>query len=155
LFERQAWSEDELVDNAESLGGLQLDTNTPPVQVKSPLDTACVFPPQDTKLKVGDRPRNALGKPGTIVDLSTEDGRVVLRRGIKSGDIPDRLSLVPAPIDPQGVPNAVIAFADRFVRGPAEADQAMLDILMRPVPRLKGRAAALPPHREIGLVVRD
>ena len=26
LFERQAWSEDELVDDAESLGGLQLDT---------------------------------------------------------------------------------------------------------------------------------
>jgi hypothetical protein len=138
LFERQAWSEDELVDNAESLGGLQLDTNTPPVQVKSSLDTACVFPPQDTKLKVGDKSRNAetLGKPGTIVDLSTEDGRVVLRRGIKSGDMPDRLSLVPAPIDPQGVPNAVIAFADRFARGPAEADQAMLDILMCPVPRL-------------------
>jgi hypothetical protein len=29
-----------LVDNAESLGGLQLDTNTPPVQVKSSLDTS-------------------------------------------------------------------------------------------------------------------
>ena len=93
LFERQAWSEDELVDDAESLGGLQLDTNTPPVQVKRSLDTAYVFPPQDTKLKVGDTPRIAetLGYAGSIVELSAEDGRIVLRRGMKSGAMPERL----------------------------------------------------------------
>ena len=38
----------------------------------------------------------------------------------------------------------MIAFADRFARGPTEADQALLDILMRRAPRLKGRAAGLP-----------
>ena len=93
LFERQAWSEDELVDDAESLGGLQLDTNTPPVQVKRSLDTTFVFPPQDTKLKVGDTPRIAetLGYAGSIVELSAEDGRIVLRRGMKSGAMPERL----------------------------------------------------------------
>lgn len=146
LFERQAWSEDELVDDAESLGDLQLDTNTPPVQVKRSLDTAYVFPPQDTKLKVGDTPRIAetLGYAGSIVELSAEDGRVVLRRGMKSGSMPDRLSLVPAPINLQSVPDAVTAFADRFARGPTEADQALVDILMHRVPRLKGRAAGLP-----------
>lgn len=42
------------------------------------------------------------------------------------------------------MPDAVIAFADRFARGPTDADQAVLDILMRRVPRLKGRAAGLP-----------
>jgi uncharacterized protein len=142
LFERQAWSEDELVDDAESLGGLRLDHGTPPVQVKRSMDTAYIFPPQDTKLKIGDKPRNVetLGKPGTIVALSAEDGRVVLRRGVKSGDMPERLSLVPAPIELQGIPEAVLAFADRFVGGPTKADQALLDILMRRVPRLKGRA---------------
>jgi uncharacterized protein len=146
LFERQAWSEDELVDDAESLGGLQLDTATPPVQFKKSLDTAYVFPPQDTKLKIGDAPRIAetLGYAGTIVDLSAEDGRVVLRRGMKSGAMPGRLSLVPAPINLQCVPEAVLAFAERFARGPTVADQALLDILMRRVPRLKGRAAGLP-----------
>ncbi|MFZ0508514.1 MAG: TM0106 family RecB-like putative nuclease [Methylocella sp.] len=146
LFERQAWSEDELVDDAESLGGLQLDTRTPTVQVKKSLDTAYVFPPQDTKLKVGDTPRIAetLGYPGSIVEISAEDGRVVLRRGMKSGAMPERFSLVPAPINLQTVPDAVIAFADRFARGPDEADQALLDILMRRAPRLKGRGAGLP-----------
>ena len=78
-----------------------------------------VFPPQDTKLKVGDTPRIAetLGYAGSIVELSAEDGRIVLRRGMKSGAMPERFSLVPAPINLQSVPDAVIAFADRFARG--------------------------------------
>src|SRR5258708_14409436 len=107
---------------------------------------AYIFPPQDTKLGVGDRPRIAetLGYAGSIVELSAEDGRVVLRRGAKSCAMPERFSLVPAPIDLGDVPDAVIAFADRFARGPTEADQALLDILMRRVPRMKGRTAGLP-----------
>jgi predicted RecB family nuclease len=146
LFERQAWSEDELVDEAESLGGLRLDTDTPPVPEKKSLDTTYLFPPQDTKLKVGDTPRVAetLATCGTIVDISAEDGQVVLRRGVKSPAMPERFSLVPAPINLQGVPDAVIAFADRFARGATAANQALLDILMRSAPRLKGRAAGLP-----------
>jgi predicted RecB family nuclease len=145
LFERQAWSEDELVDDAESLGGLQLDAATAPVQVKRSVDTAYIFPPQDTKLKIGDTPRIAetLGYAGTIVELSAEDGRVVLRRGAKSFPMPECFSLVPAPINLQTVPDAVLAFADRFARGLTEADQALLDILMRRAPRLKGRADGL------------
>ena len=149
LFERQAWSEDELIDDAESLGGLQLDADTPPVPVKRSIDTTYKFLPQDTKLKVGDTPRVAetLGTCGTIVEISAEDGRVVLRRGTKGSVMPDRFSLVPAPINLQGVPDAVIAFADRFARGPTQADQALVDILMRRAPRLKGRA--------VGLAVRN
>jgi predicted RecB family nuclease len=141
LFERQAWSEDELVEDAESLGGLQRDAATAPVQVKRSLDVARVFPPQDTKLKVGDTPRIAetLGYAGTIVELSAEDGRIVLRRGTKAAAMPERFSLVPAPINMQHVPDAVIAFAERFIGGPVEVDQALLDILMRRAPRLKGR----------------
>src|SRR5262249_29616448 len=131
---------------AESLGGVQLDTSTAPVPVKRSFDTAFVFPPQDTKLKVGDTPRIAetLGSAGAIVEISAENGRVVLRRGAKAPALPERFSLVPAPINLQGVPDAVLAFADRFANGPSVNDQALLDILMRRVPRLRGRAAGLP-----------
>jgi predicted RecB family nuclease len=146
LFERQAWSEDELVDDAESLGGLQRDTSKAPVPVKRSFDTAFVFPPQDTKLKVGDMPRIAetIGSAGTIVEISAEDGRVVLRRGAKAPVMPHRFSLVPAPINLQGVPEAVLDFANRFVSGASQEDQALLDILMRSTPRLKGRTTGLP-----------
>ncbi|WGD53182.1 TM0106 family RecB-like putative nuclease [Bradyrhizobium sp. CB1650] len=146
LFERQAWSEDELVDDAESLGGLQVDTSTVPVPVKRSFDTTYVFPPQDTKLKVGDKPKIAetIGNAGAIVEISAEDGRVVLRRAAKAPPMPKRFSLVSAPIDLQGVPDAVLAFASRFASGASEDDQALLDILMRRAPRLRGRTAALP-----------
>ena len=155
LFERQAWSEDELVDDAESLGDLRLDPNTPAVQVKRSMDTAYIFPPQDTKLKVGDTPRVAetLGYGGSIVELSADDGRVILRRGMKSGAMPERFSLVPAPINLQGVPDAVFAFAERFAGGPAEGDQALVDVLMRRTPRLRGRAAG--PVRNPGEPLTD
>ena len=147
LFERQAWSEDELVDDAESLGGLQLDTRTPPVQVKKSLDTTYVFPPQDTKLKVGDTPRIAetLGY--------ARQHRRDFRRGRQGRAAPWHEIGAPCPNASASyrrrsickrVPDAVIAFADRFARGPDQADQALLDILMRRAPRLKGRAAGLP-----------
>lgn len=146
VFERQAWSEDELIDDAESLGGIQLDAAMPPVQVKKSFDTAYVFPPQDTKLKIGDTPKvtETIGYAGKIVDISAEDGRIVLRRGAKSAALPERFSLVPAPINLQKVPDAVIAFAERFARGPDEADQALTDLLMRRAPRLKGHTPGQP-----------
>ncbi len=44
LFERQAWSEQELVDDAESLGGLRVDTRRAAVPVKKSLDTTYRVP---------------------------------------------------------------------------------------------------------------
>jgi hypothetical protein len=144
---------DELVEDAESLGALRLDMNVAPVCVKQSIETAYVFPPQDTKLKIGDTPRFAetLGYAGSIVDLSAEDGRVVLKRGAKAGTMPERLSLLPAPLDLQGVPDAVLAFAERFASGALDSDQAMVDILMRRPPRLKGAAGVTIQQQEEAL----
>lgn len=146
VYERQAWSEDELVDDAESLGGVRLDTTKRPVPVKKSLDTTYVFPPQDTKLRVGGTPKIAetIAGAGTIVELAADEGRVVLRRGVNAAPLPPRFSLLAAPIDMQKVPDAVLAFAERFVQGPNTSDQALLDILSRRDPRLKGRAPGEP-----------
>lgn len=146
VFERQAWSEDELIEDAESLGGVRLDTNTPPVPVKRSIDTAYTFPPQDTKLRVGGKPKIAetIAGAGTIVGLDAEEGRIVLRRGVNAAPLPPGFSLIPAPIDMQKVPDAVLAFAERFAQGPNPSDQALLDILSRRGPRLKGRTAGEP-----------
>ncbi|MBO0752862.1 MAG: TM0106 family RecB-like putative nuclease, partial [Bradyrhizobiaceae bacterium] len=143
VFERQTWSEDELVDDAECLGGLQRDPDAEPLEVRRSLDTAYVFPPQDTKLKPGDRPLIAEIRryAGVIVQLSADEGRIVLRRGTNAPVLPERFGLGPAPIDLGELPEAVMAFAGRFAAGPAEADRPLIDILMRRPPRLKGRAA--------------
>jgi uncharacterized protein len=155
-FDRQTWSEDELVNDAECLGGLRLDPETPPVEVRRSLDFTYVFPPQDTKLKVGDTPRlvDTLRPAGVIVALSAENGRAVLRRGVNRPALPERFSLGPAPLDLGELPDAVMAFAERFAAGTAEADQALIDILMRRAPRLKGRVTAAP-VREPGEPLTD
>jgi hypothetical protein len=144
LFERLTWTEEELTEDPESLGGLVRDPNSPPVVVKQSTETTYPFVPQDTKLKIGDTPKIAetIGYAGSISALSAEDGYVVLRRGNKSGTMPDRLSLVPAPIDMQHVPDAVIAFAERFASG--QGDLALLDILMRTPPRFCNRPVGGP-----------
>jgi uncharacterized protein len=146
VFDRQTYSEEELTEDAECLGGVRPDPGTPPVEVKRSLDTAFLFPSQDTKLKAGDRPLVAeTGRyAGAIVELSAEDGRLVLRRGANAPALPDRFGLGPSPMDLGDLPGAVMAFAERFAAGPAEADQALLDILMRRPPRFKGRAAGVP-----------
>src|SRR5262249_29264654 len=53
-------------------------------------------------------------------------------------------SLISAPIDQQGLPVAVISFAQRFVAGASQSDRALLDFLMRLPPRLKGRSPGAP-----------
>jgi predicted RecB family nuclease len=141
VFERQEWSDQELIDDAESLGALSRDPSIAPVKVKRSVDTAYVFPPQDTKLKVNDKPGIAatVAYAGQIIELSAEEGSIILRRSIQSGEMPERMSLVTKPIDMQSVPDAVLAFAERFVLQPASEDKAVLDILTRSVPRLRGR----------------
>jgi Mrp family chromosome partitioning ATPase len=45
---------------------------------------------------------------------------------------------------PRVQPDAVPAFAERFASGALDADRAMLDILLRNPPRLKGRTGGVP-----------
>lgn len=146
LFERQMWSDEELIDDAESLGALELDASVPAQTDKQSLLRTFRFPPQDTKLKLGDTPRIAetLANAGTIVDLAPDQGRVVLRRGIRGGDFPARFGLLSAPISQQNLPVAVAAFAARFAAGDLDRDAALMDFLMRRAPRLKGRAPNAP-----------
>lgn len=150
VFERQAWSDEELTDDTESIGGVTRNINIAPVPIKRSLDTTYRFAPQDTKLKAADRPKIAETRApaGTIVDIDPEEGRVVLRRGANARPLPDRFGLIPAPIDQQGLPVAVMDFAGRFAAGDLRDDQVLMDILMRRPPRLKARATGEPVLRD-------
>jgi hypothetical protein len=146
VFERQAWSEEELVEDPESLGDLSPDAHAPPVPDKRSVEATFRFPPQDTKLRILDTPKIAetLAYAGRIVQLVPEDGIVVLRRGVKSGAFPERFSLLSAPLKPGELPDAVMAFAERFASGALQSDSALIDFLQRHAPRLKGRPHAAP-----------
>jgi superfamily I DNA and/or RNA helicase len=78
------------------------------------------------------------------VQLVPEDGMVVLRRGVKSGAFPQRFSLLSAPLNPGELPDAVMAFAERFAAGALQSDSALMEFLQRQAPRLKGRPHGAP-----------
>jgi uncharacterized protein len=125
---------------------VSLDPGVPPLPVKRSLDTTYRFPPQDTKLKVGESPKIALthAPAGTIVGLEPADGRLVLRRGTNAPALPECFGLITAPIDPQQLPHAVMAFAERFAASTLQSDGALMDCLLRRPPRLRGRVCGAP-----------
>ncbi len=138
LFDRQTWTDDELTEDPESLGQLTRLHQTP--DGRSFVATYS-FPPQDTKLRPGDRPRFALTlqPAGEIVELDMEACTVTLRRGTKSGDFPEAASLSPGAVIPQKVLiHAVMAAAARIGAGDLDTDRALLDMLRRRAPRLTG-----------------
>ncbi|WP_427788539.1 TM0106 family RecB-like putative nuclease [Brevundimonas diminuta] len=140
MFDRQAWTDEELLDDAESLGKLTLLKLEP--DKRSYLATYA-FPPQDTKLKPDDTPKFAidLERAGSIVEIDPEAGRVVLRRGMTAGDFPVACSLIPGTIiNQKPLVEALMAFATRMADGVFEYDQATLDFLRRVAPRLKNAA---------------
>ena len=139
LFDRQTWTDDELIEDAESLGGLELISQQP--DAKS-LVATYRFPEQDTKVKEGDRPRIALtlDPAGLVAELDLERQRVVLRRQAKSGDFPEHVSLSPGQLIDQSVlEQALLEVAKRVANGDFETDRALLDMLRRTAPRLAGR----------------
>jgi predicted RecB family nuclease len=139
MFERQSWTDEDLVEDAESVGLVTLDPKVAPVPDKKSLLTTFRFPPQDTKLKLADTPRIAmtLANAGTIKELDPEAGTIVLRRG--PGGYPLLFSLIPSPLSRPEPPEAVLAFAERFADASLDDDQALMDFLTRATPRLKGR----------------
>jgi uncharacterized protein len=140
LFDRQTWTEEELIEDAESLGGLELISQEP--DAKS-LVATYRFPEQDTKVKEGDRPRIALtlDPAGSVVELDLEQQIVVLRRQAKSGDFPERASLSPGQlIEQTSLEYGLMAVAKRMAKSDFRFDGAALDMLRRLPPRLTGRA---------------
>lgn len=141
LFDRQTWTDEELIEDAESLGGLELISQE--ADARS-LVATYRFPEQDTKVKKGDRPRIALtlDPAGSIMELDLERQLVVLRRQARSGDFPERASLSPGQLISQTVLEAaLLEVARRVAKGDFETDRALLDMLRRSPPRLTGRAA--------------
>lgn len=146
IFERQTWTDDELVEDVESLGNLTLQSQT--VDKRSYVATYA-FPPQDTRLKAGSTPKFSLSLDyaGAISNLSAEDGRIVLRRGTGKGHFPETGSLIPgAPIDQKKLVDGLVHLLEALCAD-RHAHPALIDFLARRSPRLSGRASGAPVTR--------
>ena len=140
-FERQDKYQDELIGDTDCLGGLQMFGT--PEQEKQSMIYSYRYPPQEHKIKAGDKPVDiaTMKTIGTIHDLN--DDRCILRikRGIRQGQ-PERVIDLgpPAPIDAKVIREAVYRYAESVASGAAKY-QAVSDILMRSVPRISGKAS--------------
>jgi predicted RecB family nuclease len=144
MFTRQDWSEDELVDEPECIGGLRFDPKRSPVPEKRSIIYSYRFPPQDFKMRVGDSPliSETLAPAGEIVRLDEESCEISLKLSNKKESLPQAFSIIPTgPIGDEVLRTAIA----RYLGAVAEGDQyryaAITGILRRDFPRFRGPAA--------------
>ena len=77
MFNRQDLSEDQLIDDADCISGLRHDPSIAPRKIARSIVSTFTFPPQDFKLRIGDKPRRAatLEPAGEIVALDEDHRR--------------------------------------------------------------------------------
>jgi hypothetical protein len=97
MFNRQDMTEEELIDDAECIGGLEPDPDRPEFAVKRSVVESFRFPAQDFKMNVGDDVliAHTLAPAGEIVHLDEEKFEISLKRGKKRAPLPNRFSLIP------------------------------------------------------------
>jgi uncharacterized protein len=138
-FARQEMSEENLIDDAECVGGLRPDPAIAPRPDKKSIIYNFTFPPQDFKLRVGDKPLRAgsLEPAGEIVALDDEAHRIALKLGPTRTRLSDVVSLIPeGPIGDRVLREAVYRYAEAVAAGNAARYAALTDILKKVAPRL-------------------
>lgn len=138
MYDRRDSTTDELIDDAECLGGLTRDTSVPPYKEKRSIVYSYKFPPQDFKLSVGDDCLHAdtLKSAGKIVAVDDEKNTISLKIGATQPALPEEMSIIPTgPIDAITLREAIYRYADAVI---AKTDRyrAITAILNRERPRL-------------------
>lgn len=118
MFNRMEMSDEELLDDGESIGCLSLDPGRPPIQVKRSVQYTYLYPEQETKLKTGDncvRVDNGDRLSDVIVDHDAR--RVQFKCSPKNEAPPAKLSIgLGGPISTAKLTSAVFRFADSIVK---------------------------------------
>ena len=145
FFERQGAPPEALVDDADCLGACTMDPAHWGEPDKRSRTYRFSFPSQETKLSGGASALLQSGaSAGTIVDLDTRAGTLILKRGPSLGEPPERLALMPGgPLDTSSISGAV----RRVVRDYAEGGHAYehLSALLRGAPpRLREHTPGTP-----------
>ena len=140
-FERQTKLQDELIDDAECLGGLQQFAAEPE---KRSLIYSYRFPPQDHKLKVGSSVVEVdvghFETAGKVVEINEDSCIVKIKRGASKDRLPEILSIGPSPygINYESLRSAIYRYADRLLKDPDSLNVAT-ELLERNEPRILGK----------------
>ena len=152
-FDRQEAEVEELIEDAECLGGLVRDPDRTLKVVLTPKGKPSVYrlhsfklPPQASKMREGDSPclaHNGEGA-GTIESYDRQAGTLVLKRSSNKDPLPDALSLIPGkPIAKGTVEDATRAVCEDMATG-GKRFPHIARLLRREPPRIRGRKAGAP-----------
>lgn len=134
-------TDQELIDDSESIGGLERDESVPPVKEKKSLVFTYRFPPQEHKFDAGDDAHDRKERAGEIFRIDDANGVVELKRGATLLKLPDPTALIPKPSVNSGVLREALqrfaaAVVDHGLAG--NPYRAATDILLANVPRVIG-----------------
>ncbi|HZU88312.1 MAG TPA: TM0106 family RecB-like putative nuclease, partial [Stellaceae bacterium] len=144
MFNRQDMADEELIDDAECIGGLRTDPDCSPFSERQSIVHPYRFPAQDFKLRLGDRPliANTLAPAGEIVRLNEDACEISLKISKKRGPLPASLSLIPAgPVEDKMLRAAIARYAEAVADEHQDRYAAITAILRRDYPRFTGPAA--------------
>lgn len=140
MFHRQDLTDEELVEDPESIGCLTRDPKRRPVPDKDSLIHTFRFPAQDYKLREGSTPVIAADfrYAGKIVDIDEDQNRLQLRIGKNQPEFPNRFSLIPGgPLDTRVIRDAIYRYANNVIAG-GNRYPAVTGFLKKDFPRIAG-----------------
>ncbi|WP_250493797.1 TM0106 family RecB-like putative nuclease [Caballeronia sp. GAWG1-1] len=140
MFHRMEMTDVELVEDAESLGGLVRDKTRPPVQVKRSKRYFYTVPPQETKLRTGSNATNVRsGK--SVSNLQVDMHALTVSFTVSGANVPDDvLSIGPGmPISTKHHEAALEHFATHML-AKSPGYRAVKALLRCEIPRIKGVA---------------
>jgi uncharacterized protein len=132
MFARMEASPEELIEDAEAVGGLEPVFGPEPV-AKSQAWTFA-YPPQEHKISVGDvlDPRTGFDA-GDVIELDREARRLVLKRGPKFDDVPLPAALAPGrPYDTKAQEDALMRLGRSLLAG--DGRYPVLEAVLRRTP---------------------
>jgi AAA domain/RNase_H superfamily len=146
-FERCDMTPEELVEDAESIGCLEVAENAPPVPRKRSLVYTLKFPPQDHKLTPGSAEDPATRQSaGEILEIDDATGTLKLLRGPKLAGLPLPKALIPGgPYRDPDQRMALFRLAESIQKGDGHYP-ALEAILKREPPHIRGLSATEPVH---------
>ena len=143
-FERQNKLEDELVEDAECLGGLR-QIGHPQAHGLTVIHTF-EFPPQECKLRTGSPVVNVatMQPAGRVLELDENHRIVRIGRRSNMEPLPARFTAgPPGPVNSQGIQSAICSYVEKVARNPGKTFAAT-ELLGRKLPRIHGRTAGTP-----------
>ncbi|MGH2591208.1 MAG: TM0106 family RecB-like putative nuclease, partial [Actinomycetota bacterium] len=155
MFDRFEGDPEQLIDDADCVGGLRPDPDATPRSVKRSTAHRLLFEPQETKVRSGDggmKDPATEAPAGTVLTIDPERGWLELKRGPSLERIPLPEALIPGgPYNTDQQRDALRRLARDIVdNGPGldGTNPAARQILRRARPRLNDRAEGEPVDHE-------